>query len=129
MPAKGFHRILVYLLITSHVVLCQKPSAIETASDSEQLARMKVSYREWLSTSEMRDLMVEFDPSPQALDIANPRLSWIVPLEGRGRKQTGYQILVALRSELLGLSQSDMWNSGAGKVFGFRERVLQGETT
>src|ERR1051325_243955 len=111
MPAKGFHRTLACFLIVSHVVLCQKPSAIETVSDTEQLSRMKVSFREWLSTSEKRDLMVEFDPSPQALDLANPRFSWIVPLEGRGRRQTAYQIQVASRADLLSSARPDLWDS------------------
>src|SRR6266498_1960446 len=105
-----FYRLLICFFLVAQVLLGQKSYAIQTGSDPKQLSRMKTSYREWLSTAEKRDLLVEFDPSPQGLDIRSLRFSWIVPLEGRGRNQTGYQIQVASSSDLFGARRPDMWN-------------------
>ena len=91
--------------------MSHKSIGAQAETDREQLARMKATYREWLSTAAKRDLLVEYEPSPQALDVPNPRFSWIVPLDGRGRKQSGYQIQVASRLELF-RGTPDMWDSG-----------------
>lgn len=58
------------------------------------------------------DLLVEYDPSPMAMDISNPRFTWILNLEGKGRKQTGYQVLVASSIDKLDADLGDMWNTG-----------------
>ncbi|MEI8245157.1 MAG: family 78 glycoside hydrolase catalytic domain [Lentisphaerota bacterium] len=57
-------------------------------------------------------LLVEFDPSPDALDIPDPRFSWALPVKGRLQKQTGYRILVASSSDLLAEDRADLWDSG-----------------
>lgn len=85
--------------------------ARQTDSEPEQLSRMEAAYHEWLSTAEKRDLLVEFDRSPQSLEASDPRFSWITPLEGRGRSQTGYRIQVASKRELLESGKRDMWDS------------------
>lgn len=77
-----------------------------------QLQKMKQDYQQWLSSRVESDLLVEYDPSPIALDIPKPRFSWTVDLQGRGRKQTAYQILVASTSKILDANEGDMWNSG-----------------
>jgi len=41
-----------------------------------------------------------------------PRFSWEVPLEGRNRRQTAYQVLVASAKELLEPGKADLWDSG-----------------
>ena len=81
------------------------------APDS-QLQRMKDNYLEWLSKATSPDLSVEFDPAPIALDIPKPRFSWVLGLEGRGRKQSGYQILVASSTKILDANEGDIWNTG-----------------
>jgi alpha-L-rhamnosidase len=58
------------------------------------------------------NMMVEFAESPIAIGTRVPRFSWEVPLEGRGRRQSAYQILVATREELLVPGQADLWDSG-----------------
>ncbi len=82
-----------------------------SASDS-QLQKMKQDYRQWLSSRPSSDLLVEFDPSPVALDIAKPRFTWILNMEGRGRRQSAYQILVATSRIMLDTNVGDMWNPG-----------------
>lgn len=77
-----------------------------------QMKRMKQDYQYWLSNRPDHKLFVEYDPSPTALDIQNPRFTWIVELEGRNRKQTAYQILVASTREMLDNDQGDVWNTG-----------------
>ena len=81
-------------------------------SDDAQLQRMKADYRQWTSKSPRRDLLVEFDPDPLAIGVSDPRFSWVVPLDGRGRKQTAYRLRVASRPELLQSGLADMWDSG-----------------
>ena len=57
-------------------------------------------------------LTVEFDPAPLALDVCDPRFSWVIPLKGRGQVQSAYQILVATAPERLRPGKADMWDSG-----------------
>jgi len=73
---------------------------------------MKQHYHEWQLMKSETNLFVEYDPAPDALDIPKPRFTWIVNLEGRGRRQTGYQILVASNRELLDKDEGDIWNTG-----------------
>ncbi len=57
-------------------------------------------------------MLVEYTQAPLAIGIRTPRFSWEVPLIGRGRKQTAYQILVASSEALLEPGQADLWDSG-----------------
>lgn len=61
-----------------------------------------------------QDLLCENLRNPMAVDILNPRLSWIniSPGNERGQAQTAYEIRVAgSRERLLG-GKADLWNSG-----------------
>lgn len=77
-----------------------------------QLERMKENYQGWLSTMPKNELLVEYDPSPIALDIAKPRFTWKVDLTGRAHRQTAYQLLVSSRKEMINADKGDIWNSG-----------------
>lgn len=57
-------------------------------------------------------MMVEYADGQQAIGTRTPRFSWEVPLEGRGRKQSAYQVLVATYVELLDEGKADLWDSG-----------------
>lgn len=57
---------------------------------------------------------------PIGIDASVPSLSWKLESIERARKQTGYQILVASRGELLAENKGDLWDSG---------RILSDETT
>jgi len=81
------------------------------ATDS-QLQNMKQNYRQWLDGRPAADQFVEFDPAPIALDKPKPRFTWILNLEGRARKQSAYQILVASSMQILNTDEGDIWNSG-----------------
>ena len=49
---------------------------------------------------------------PLGLDIAQPRLSWILPPSARrGLRQTAWHVLVASSPELLAKDQGDLWDS------------------
>jgi len=86
-------------------------SAQSELSTDILIQRMMLDYQEWLSKRVVNDLLVENDPSPIALDIQNPRFSWILNLEGRQRRQTAYQVLVASEKSILDSGAWHMWNS------------------
>ena len=44
---------------------------------------------------QVTDLKCEYRVNPLGLDVASPRLSWILKSDRRLQKQTAYQILVA----------------------------------
>jgi len=57
-------------------------------------------------------MMVEYAETPLAIGTRTPRFSWEVPLAGRNRRQSAYQVLVATEAERLSPGQADMWDSG-----------------
>ena len=57
-------------------------------------------------------LRCEYQNNPLGVDVAKPRLSWIVQSDERGQKQTAYQVLVASTPEALARDQGDLWDSG-----------------
>jgi alpha-L-rhamnosidase len=57
-------------------------------------------------------LLIEYARSPLAIGTRTPRFFWEIPLPGRGRKQSGYQILVATEESLLETGTTDLWDSG-----------------
>ncbi len=58
------------------------------------------------------DLRCEFLHNPLGIDAAQPRLSWILPLDKPGQRQTAYQVLVGSREDLLAEGKADLWDSG-----------------
>ena len=57
-------------------------------------------------------LRCEYLVDPLGLDVAKPRLSWVIESTRRGEMQTAYQALVASTKELLDKGQGDLWDSG-----------------
>ncbi|MES2657626.1 MAG: family 78 glycoside hydrolase catalytic domain [Verrucomicrobiota bacterium] len=57
-------------------------------------------------------LRCEYLSEPRGIEVAKPRLSWVVESLERGEKQTGYQILVASSAALLAENKGDLWDSG-----------------
>ncbi|MCY2988048.1 MAG: glycoside hydrolase family 78 protein [Planctomycetota bacterium] len=60
-------------------------------------------------------LRCEYRTNPQGIDVASPRLSWIVQATAaaeRGQRQTAYHILVASKPQLLLADQGDLWDTG-----------------
>jgi alpha-L-rhamnosidase len=57
-------------------------------------------------------LRCEYRTDPLGVDVAAPRLSWIVESRGRGQKQTAYQVLVSGDEGALGAGRGDLWDSG-----------------
>ena len=72
----------------------------------------------------LANLRCEYLADPLGIDVARPRLSWVMAEEGResevggqkpeirGRRQTAYQVLVASTPELLANDGGDLWDSG-----------------
>jgi alpha-L-rhamnosidase len=60
----------------------------------------------------MMHMMVEYAETPLAIGTRIPRFSWELPLAGRNRRQSAYQVLVATVPERLTPGQADMWDSG-----------------
>lgn len=68
-------------------------------------------------------LRIEHTARPIGLDVARPRLSWILaaPAGARGQRQTAYQIHVAESVDALQAGRGDLWDSGrveSGETFG-----------
>jgi alpha-L-rhamnosidase len=57
-------------------------------------------------------LRCEYLVNPLAVDVPQPRLSWILHSDRRGRRQAAYQVLVASSPEVLAEDQGDIWDSG-----------------
>jgi len=60
-------------------------------------------------------LRCEFLTQPLGLDVAEPRLSWVLQSSdaaARGEAQTGYRILVASTAARLARDEGDLWDSG-----------------
>ena len=57
-------------------------------------------------------LRCEYLISPLSVDVATPRLSWIIESQERGVMQTAYEILVASTQRLLDQNHGDLWESG-----------------
>ncbi|NLF69478.1 MAG: family 78 glycoside hydrolase catalytic domain [Candidatus Anammoximicrobium sp.] len=66
------------------------------------------------------DLTCEYLVNPLGIDVVRPRLSWIVPCDRRGQRQTAYRILVADSLDELNRDTGSVWDSG---------KVESGQTT
>ena len=67
--------------------------------------------------SALTKLRCEYLSDPLGIDVARPRLSWVIIDSGqrsevRGRQQSAYQVLVASTPDLLANDQGDLWDSG-----------------
>jgi len=50
--------------------------------------------------------------NPEGIDVAQPRLSWIIESTRRGELQTAYEVRAASTAKLLAANQGDLWDSG-----------------
>ena len=60
----------------------------------------------------IQNLRCEYLTNPLGVDVANPRLSWIIESSVRGERQTAFQVVVASTPEKLTANQGDLWDSG-----------------
>ena len=70
-----------------------------------------------LHAVDVANLRCEYLNNPLGIDVARPRLSWIIQEKGqtsdvRGLRQTAYQVLVARSDALLKKDKGDLWDSG-----------------
>nr|MDO8087903.1 glycoside hydrolase family 78 protein [Candidatus Sigynarchaeum springense] len=64
-------------------------------------------------------LRCEYLVDPFGIDVARPRLSWVVESGARGAKQTAYQVIAASDEKRLVEGSADLWDSG---------KVVSGQT-
>jgi alpha-L-rhamnosidase len=64
--------------------------------------------------------------SPVAVDAPQPRLSWIIEADGRGRSQSHYRILAASNFEMLRAHRGDLWDTGKAPSDDFVHIVYAG---
>ena len=57
-------------------------------------------------------LLGEYLVNPLGIDVAQPRLSWVLEHTERAQKQTAYEVLVATKLEVLERDRGDQWDSG-----------------
>ncbi|HOW70878.1 MAG TPA: glycoside hydrolase family 78 protein [Phycisphaerae bacterium] len=57
-------------------------------------------------------LRCEYRVEPDGIDVAAPRLGWILTSAARGQVQTAYQVLVAGERLRLETDEGDLWDSG-----------------
>jgi alpha-L-rhamnosidase len=60
----------------------------------------------------VENLQCEYLTNPLGIDVAQPRLSWVLAGSARGQKQTACQILAASSEDLLLRDQGDLWDTG-----------------
>ena len=60
----------------------------------------------------VNELRCEYRANPIGIDVACPRLSWILESQERGQVQTAYQVLVSSNEEYLAQDKGDLWDSG-----------------
>jgi len=58
------------------------------------------------------ELQCEYLVNPLGIDVAQPRLSWVLQTPQRGAQQTAYQVLVASSELLLQQDRGDVWDTG-----------------
>jgi len=59
-----------------------------------------------------RKLKCEYLSDPLGVDVARPRLSWVLEHGERGQKQSAYEVIVATRLDALAQDKGDQWDSG-----------------
>lgn len=68
---------------------------------------------------ELNELRCEYAVNPLGIDAACPRLSWVAKAEGRGQRQSAFQVLAASTPENLERGVADLWDSGKVKSDAF----------
>ena len=60
----------------------------------------------------VKDLRCEYRSNPLGIDVAKPRLGWILESDQRDQRQTAYRILVASSEAKLKVDAGDLWDTG-----------------
>ena len=72
-------------------------------------------------------LRCEYLKNPLGIDVAHPRLSWVLESNVRGQKQTAYRIIVASGEENLNKNKGDLWDTGKVKSDRSNQVVYEGK--
>ena len=103
--------------ILSVAVMVLAPLAVANAADQAATDTGNVSLAPDGGCLAVTNLRCEYLANPQGIDVARPRLGWMMGAidqksEVRGQRQTAYQVLVASTPELLAKDQGDLWDGG-----------------
>ncbi|HUY12350.1 MAG TPA: family 78 glycoside hydrolase catalytic domain [Terriglobia bacterium] len=79
------------------------------------------------ASSAPHNLRCEYLTNPVAIDVTQPRFSWVLAYQGRGESQTAYEILVASSLAHLNQGNGDQWNSGKVASGDFSQIVYGGK--
>lgn len=73
------------------------------------------------------DLRCEYLRNPLGLDVRQPRFSWVLGWDARGKAPAAYQILVAGSRALIDRNQGDQWDTGRVASEEINQIVYQGK--
>jgi alpha-L-rhamnosidase len=80
------------------------------------LATLMLAQMASLQAADVVNLECEYLKDPLGMDVARPRLSWVIDTtqseHTRGVRQDAYQVLVASTPELLAMDKGDLWDTG-----------------
>ena len=72
-------------------------------------ANVMVSASDSITVSRLR---CEYLVNPLGIDVAEPRLGWVIESDGRGVRQVAYQILASSSPDRLNNDIGDLWDTG-----------------
>jgi alpha-L-rhamnosidase len=81
----------------------------DQSADSGNALHLGLNEPARLSVTKLR---CEYRVNPAGMDVAQPRLSWILRGDRRGEGQGAYQVLVARTRAALQRNEGDLWDSG-----------------
>ncbi|MCC6697652.1 MAG: family 78 glycoside hydrolase catalytic domain [Candidatus Hydrogenedentes bacterium] len=76
------------------------------------LALLGLSWPCFAAGLQPASLRCEYLTDPIGLDVAAPRLSWVLESAQRAQRQTAYQVIVSSSMDVLAADQGDLWDSG-----------------
>ncbi|MDO4558174.1 MAG: alpha-L-rhamnosidase N-terminal domain-containing protein, partial [Planctomycetia bacterium] len=103
---------LVIATVSGVPAMTESESASVSAVESSERNNGGVSGLSEGTSLSVGELRCENLNHPLGLDVASPRLSWILTSSERGTVQTGYRILVSSSPEILSAERGDRWDSG-----------------
>jgi len=83
--------------------------------------------QEKISNLKITNLRCEYLKNPLGIDIAKPRLSWVLESSERGLKQTAYRIIVSSSEENINKDIGNLWDSGKVKSDRTNQIVYDGK--
>ena len=84
----------------------------DAQADQSVFSQSGITAASSISDIVIRRLRCEYLSSPQGIDVARPRLSWVLNSKTRGQKQTAFQVIASSSEKKLRGNLGDLWDSG-----------------